>query len=120
MTSTTGPAAPAPGGAVVLPGTGSDGRFARAAFGPALDAAGVAGRFVDPTPGGVVRGYRAALDAAARRGPVLVAGVSLGALVGLTWAAEHPGQVAGLALALPPWSGAGVGGPDDARAVATT
>lgn len=110
VTSTTGPAGPPLGGAVVLPGTGSDGRFARAAFGPALAAAGVRARWVDPTPGGVVAGYRDALDAASQAGPVLVAGISLGALVGLAWAAQHPGRVVGLALALPPWSGPGLDG----------
>ncbi|GAA2555927.1 alpha/beta hydrolase [Pseudonocardia hydrocarbonoxydans] len=99
--------------AVVLPGSGSDEVFVRAAFAAPLRAAGIA--LVAPVPrrgAGVVAGYRAALDAAAdgADGPLLVGGVSLGAQVALRWAAgPGAGRVAGLLLALPAWSGGGAG-----------
>lgn len=54
----------------------------------------------------MVASYRAALDDAARRGPVLAAGISLGAAVALEWAAEHPDRVTGVIAALPAWTGA--------------
>jgi hypothetical protein len=101
----------------VLPGSGSDARFVRSAFGPALAARGVALDAVTPRPGAdVVAGYRAALDAAAGRpGAFLVGGISLGAHVAAEWAAERvPGGLAGVLLALPAWTGA----PDDAPAAA--
>src|SRR5207248_2374263 len=54
--------------AVVLPGSGSDARFVRSAFGPALRARGITLNAVQPRPGGdVVAGYRAALEAAGAR-----------------------------------------------------
>lgn len=96
---------------VALPGTGSDADFAARVFGPACAAAGLALRAVDPDPRGVAASYRAALDAAAADGPVVVGGVSLGSLVGVGWALAHPGSVAGLALALVPWTGAPGGAP---------
>lgn len=105
-----------PRAAVVLPGSGSDADFVRRAFAAPLRAVGVPLVAPDPRPGaGVVRGYLDALDAAAAGGaPLLVGGVSLGALVAARWAAALPAadRPAGLLLALPAWTGA----PGDAPA----
>ncbi len=97
---------------VALPGTGSDADFARRAFEPAAAAHGLRFRAVEPDPRAVVASYRAALDEAATDGPVLVAGISLGAAVAVEWAAERSGSesVAGVVAALPAWTG-----PDSAR-----
>lgn len=101
-----------PTAAVLLPGSGSDDVFVRAAFGGPLRELGIALHAPAPRPGrDVVAGYRAELDAALDRagGPLLVGGVSLGAHVAVRWAAgvaaRHPGRVAGLLLALPAWGG---------------
>lgn len=91
--------------AVALPGTGSDADFARRAFGPACAARGIELVAVEPDPRAVVAGYLAALDDAARRGPVLASGISLGAAVALEWAAEHPEAAIGVVAALPAWTG---------------
>jgi pimeloyl-ACP methyl ester carboxylesterase len=91
--------------AVALPGTGSDADFARRAFGPACAAHGIDLIAVEPDPAGVVAGYRAALDAAARSGPVLATGISLGAAVALEWAGAHPESAIGVVAALPAWTG---------------
>lgn len=92
--------------AVALPGTGSDAHFAARAFGDALSQVGVRVVAVDPDPRRVVDGYRDALDAAfERHGPVLAAGISLGAAVALEWAARHPDRVVGVLTALPAWTG---------------
>ncbi len=95
--------------AVVLPGSGSDERFVRSVFDRPLHALGVDLHAVVPEPGrGVVRGYRAALDAALHApGPLLVAGISLGAQVATAWTAALPGprRPVGLLLALPAWTG---------------
>lgn len=87
---------------VALPGTGSDADFAARAFaGTNLSVIAV-----DPGEGGLVRGYREALDdAAAECGPILVAGISIGACVALQWAIENPTRCAGVLAALPPWLG---------------
>ncbi|MEV0292657.1 alpha/beta hydrolase [Nocardia sp. NPDC050710] len=90
---------------MALPGTGSDADFARRAFEPACAACDLEFIAVEPNPRGVVASYRAALDAAAERGPVLAAGISLGAAVALEWAADHPDAVAGVIAALPAWTG---------------
>jgi pimeloyl-ACP methyl ester carboxylesterase len=72
---------------------------------------------VDPRPGrGVVAGLltdlgRAARAAADRGDALLVGGVSLGAHLAVRWAAEHPGAVGGLLLALPAWTGDPAGAP---------
>jgi pimeloyl-ACP methyl ester carboxylesterase len=99
--------------AVVLPGSGSDDVFVRAAFAGPLNAAGI--RLVAPAPrrgADVVAGHRAALDTALAdptTGTLLVGGVSLGAQVAAAWAADRlaggPRRVGGLLLALPAWTG---------------
>lgn len=91
--------------AVALPGTGSDADFARRAFAPALTDADIPLVAVDPDPLGVVKSYREALDDAARHGAVLIAGISIGAVVGLDWATTHPEATAGVIATLPPWLG---------------
>ena len=101
----------------MLPGSGSDARFVRSAFEPALRAQGLALDAVSPRSGAdVVAGYRAALDAAAERpGPFLVGGISLGAHAATAWAAERKrGGLAGVLVALPAWTGR----PDAAPAAA--
>ncbi|GAB2634848.1 alpha/beta fold hydrolase [Nocardia goodfellowii] len=92
--------------AVALPGTGSDADFARRGFEPACQERDLELIAVEPDPLAVVASYRAALDEAAARGPVLAAGISLGAAVALEWAAEHPDDVTGVIAALPAWTGA--------------
>ncbi|WP_316689181.1 alpha/beta hydrolase [Pseudonocardia sp. H11422] len=105
--------------AIVLPGSGSDDRFVRAAFQAPLGALGIP--LVAPVPergGRLVAGYRSALDdalgTALRKpaGTVVVGGISLGAHVAAAWAAERLGEdpgaasaLAGLLLALPAWTG---------------
>ncbi len=91
---------------VALPGTGSDADFAARAFGPAAAERGWALHAVEPDPQAVIASYIAALDAAAARGPVLAAGISLGAAAALDWAVEHPTAVVGVIAALPAWTGA--------------
>ncbi|GAA1009312.1 MULTISPECIES: alpha/beta fold hydrolase [Tsukamurella] len=90
--------------AVLLPGSGSDADFVLRAFAPvaALCARTVA---VDAEPPSVVDGYRAALDAAAADGPVVVCGVSLGSAAAARWALDRPDADVTLVLTLPPWSG---------------
>lgn len=94
-----------PARVVALPGTGSDADFARRAFGPASAARGLDLIAVEPDPRDVVASCRAGLDVAARSGPVLAAGISLGAAITLEWAAEHPDRVVGVVAALPGWTG---------------
>lgn len=96
---------PHPARVVALPGTGSDADFARRAFGPASAARGLDFVAVEPDPRRVVASCRAALAAAAQGGPVLAAGISLGAAIALEWAAEHPDDVVGVVAALPAWTG---------------
>lgn len=116
-TATLGPvfATPRPAVVVALPGTGSDAYFARRAFGPASAAAGLDFVAVDPDPDAVIESYRTALDDAAARGPVLAAGISLGAAVAVEWAADRdPAGISGVVAALPAWTG-----PDTAQCPAT-
>ncbi|MCX4094812.1 alpha/beta hydrolase [Nocardia sp. alder85J] len=94
---------------VGLPGTGSDADFARRAFEPACAARALAFVAVEPDPRAVVASYRAALDAAARSGPVLAAGISLGAAVAVEWAIDNPDSAVGVIAALPAWTGADTG-----------
>ncbi|HEY5854288.1 MAG TPA: alpha/beta hydrolase [Aldersonia sp.] len=105
--------------AVLLPGTGSDALFARAAFGPALDAAGIAAVAVDPDPRRLVGSYRAALDdAAATSANVLACGISIGAAVALDWAFRHPERTVAVLAALPAWTGDPAGPPAAPAALA--
>ncbi|MEU7629307.1 alpha/beta hydrolase [Nocardia sp. NPDC049220] len=99
-----------PTSVVALPGSGSDADFARRAFGPASAAHGLDLVAVEPDPRAVVASCRAALAAAARSGPVLAAGISLGAAIALEWAAEHPDRVIGVVAALPAWTGSDTAG----------
>lgn len=92
---------------VALPGTGSDAPFAAAAFESAARARGLRCRAVQPDPRAVIDSYTAALDAAAQDGPVLAAGISLGAAVALDWASAHPGAAVAVVAALPAWTGPG-------------
>lgn len=103
--------------AVLLPGSGSDEVFVRAAFGAPLRSLGY--DVHAPTPGAgtdVVQSYLDALDEASSRGvPLLVGGISLGAQVAARWAAARLARgdrtVMGLLLALPAWKGPPSGAP---------
>lgn len=95
---------------VLMAGTGSDEDYLRRSFGPAVAAAG--GDLVAlPPTARLIEDYRDRLDdaataahAAGRR--IVVGGVSIGAVVGLSWALERgPAVCAGVLAALPPWSG---------------
>jgi pimeloyl-ACP methyl ester carboxylesterase len=90
---------------VLLPGTGSDDDYTYRAFAPALHSAGARPLPHAPEPGGLIAGYLAALEDAAREGPIAVAGVSLGAAVGAAWAIAHPGSAVAVLAALPAWTG---------------
>ncbi len=90
---------------VALPGTGSDADFAARAFGPASAAHGLEFRAVEPDPKAVIASCTAALHTAAARGPVVAAGISLGAAIALEWAIGHPAAVVGVITALPAWTG---------------
>ncbi len=68
----------------------------------------------------MIESYHAALDAAARSGPVLIAGISLGAAVAVEWAARHPESVYGVIAALPAWTGADTTGCPAALSAAAT
>lgn len=114
------PELPRPAIAVALPGTGSDAHFARRAFETACAAVDLPLHAVDPDARGVVASYRAALDTAARSGPVLIAGISLGAAVAVDWAARHPDRTAGVVAALPAWTGADTIDCPAARSAAAT
>ncbi|WP_234995817.1 alpha/beta fold hydrolase [Streptoalloteichus hindustanus] len=103
--------------AVILPGTGSDAEFVRAAFAGPLAAWGFRLVAVPPRPGPrLVDHHLAALDAAAEEAgrPVVVGGVSLGAHLAAEWAARRPERCAGLLLALPGWFGLATGATDGA------
>lgn len=97
--------------AVLLPGTGSDDEYLRKAFGGPLTDVGALPVAVAPEPSGVVSGYLRALDDAAASGPIVVAGVSLGAAVATAWALAHPDRTLAVLAALPPWTGAPDGAP---------
>lgn len=99
--------------AVLLPGTGSDDDYIRRAFGQPLQQVGALLIAPAPQPEDLIAGYLAALDeAAARSGPIIAGGVSIGAAVAAGWALQHPGQAVAVLAALPAWAGA----PDDAPA----
>lgn len=97
---------------VVLPGTGSDDDYAGRAFGGPLREVGAQLLAPPPQPGQLIRGYRTALDEAARRGPIAVGGISIGAAVATAWALQHPDHAVAVLAALPAWTGA----PDGAAA----
>ncbi|MDD7814106.1 alpha/beta fold hydrolase [Mycobacterium sp. CSUR Q5927] len=91
--------------AVLLPGTGSDDDYVRRAFEAPLQQVGAELIAHRPQPDRLVEGYLAALDGAARSGPIVVGGVSIGAAVATAWALSHPGQVVAVLAALPAWTG---------------
>ncbi|MEB3071299.1 alpha/beta hydrolase [[Mycobacterium] vasticus] len=98
--------------AVLLPGTGSDDDYIRRAFGQPLQQVGALVVTPAPRPEGLIAGYLAALDdAAARSGPIIAGGVSIGAAVSAAWALQHPRQVVAVLAALPAWSGTPDGAP---------
>lgn len=98
--------------AVALPGAGSSASFARSAFGPALTAAAIPVICPQPEPHNVIGGYYRALRTASANGPIVIAGISIGAVAALNWALRYPGTVSAVLAALPPWTGA----PGDAPA----
>ena len=92
--------------ALLLPGTGSDARFAQAAFGPALTAAGISAVAVEPDPRRLIASYRDALDDATRNSAnVLACGISIGAAVALDSALRHPDRTFAVLAALLAWTG---------------
>jgi pimeloyl-ACP methyl ester carboxylesterase len=98
--------------AVILPGTGSDDDYIVRAFASPLHDAGARVAAQPPQPGHLIDGYLAALDHAARCGPIAVGGVSIGAAVAAAWALQHPDRTVAVLAALPAWTGA----PDSAPA----
>ncbi len=96
---------------VLLPGVGSDDDYVYRAFAPALHAVGAIAVPHAPRPDGLVAGYLAALDDAAREGPIAVAGISLGAAVAAAWSITHPGRTVAVLAALPAWTGRPNGAP---------
>lgn len=105
---------------VALPGTGSDADFARRAFEPACAAMDLPFIAVEPQPRAVVASCRAALDEAALLGPVLAAGISLGAAIAVEWAGAHPESAFGVVAALPAWTGSDITGCPAALSAAST
>lgn len=105
MTSTT--PRPTVATVVILPGTGSDEVFVRAAFDRPAQAARL--RLVTPEPHhgvDLAEHHLAALDSAADRyGSVVVGGISLGGHVAAEWAAANPERCAGLIVVMPGWHG---------------
>jgi pimeloyl-ACP methyl ester carboxylesterase len=94
---------------MLLPGTGSDEVFVRAAFGGALRHVGVDPLTPSPPPGAALAdGYLALMSAFAddAGAPVVVGGVSFGAHLAAEWALANRERCAGLLLALPAWHGA--------------
>ncbi len=92
--------------AVLLPGTGSDDDYVRRAFAGPLRQVGALLAAPPPRPDRLIDGYVAALEDAARGGPIAVGGVSIGAAVAIRWALAHPGRTVAVLAALPAWSGA--------------
>jgi pimeloyl-ACP methyl ester carboxylesterase len=90
---------------VLLPGTGSDDDYVYRAFSAALHEVGALVVTPAPQPGRLVAGYREELDNAARRAPIAVGGVSIGAAVSAGWALAHPERVVAVLAALPAWTG---------------
>jgi pimeloyl-ACP methyl ester carboxylesterase len=92
--------------AVVLPGTGSDDDYVTRAFGGPLRDAGATLLAPPPQPTRLIDGYLRGLDDAARDGPIVVGGVSIGAAVAAAWALRHPDRTVAVLAALPAWTGA--------------
>jgi pimeloyl-ACP methyl ester carboxylesterase len=92
--------------AVVLPGTGSDDDYIARAFGGPLREAGAKLLAPPPQPTRLIGGYLSGLDDAAREGPIVVGGVSIGAAVAVAWALRHPERTVAVLAALPAWTGA--------------
>ncbi|MCV7289356.1 alpha/beta hydrolase [Mycolicibacterium wolinskyi] len=90
---------------VLLPGTGSDDDYVYRAFSAALHDVNAMVVTPPPQPDRLVAGYLAALDDAARSGPIAVGGVSIGAVVATRWALDHPSRAVAVLAALPPWMG---------------
>ncbi|MDA3658234.1 alpha/beta fold hydrolase [Mycobacterium xenopi] len=92
--------------AVLLPGTGSDDDYVARAFRGPLHEAGAVVQAHRPQPSRLVDGYLAAMDTAARHGPIVVGGVSIGAAVAAAWALANPDRAVAVMAALPAWTGA--------------
>ncbi|MHA7650540.1 alpha/beta hydrolase [Mycobacterium sp. ML4] len=90
---------------VLLPGTGSDENYVDRAFSAPLQATGAVLITPAPQPRQLIAGYVAALDEAARCGPIAVGGVSIGAAVAAAWALARPEHTVAVLAALPPWIG---------------
>lgn len=90
---------------VLLPGTGSDDDYVYRAFSTALHDVGATVVTPPPDPAGLVAGYLAELDGAARLDPIAVGGVSIGAAVAVAWAVAHPTKAVAVLAALPAWTG---------------
>jgi pimeloyl-ACP methyl ester carboxylesterase len=90
---------------VLLPGTGSDDDYAYRAFSAAMHEVGAVVVTPAPQPDRLIDGYRDAFDNAARAGPIVVGGVSIGAAVAAAWALAHPGHAVAVLAALPAWTG---------------
>ncbi|ETB13503.1 hypothetical protein O980_05295, partial [Mycobacterium avium subsp. paratuberculosis 08-8281] len=91
--------------AVLLPGTGSDDDYIHRAFSGPLAGVGAVLVAPPPRPDRLVAGYLEALNDAARRGPIAVGGVSIGAAVAAAWALAHPDRAVAVLAALPAWAG---------------
>lgn len=96
---------------VLLPGTGSDDDYVYRAFSGPLRDVGAVLVTPAPQPGRLIDSYVAALDDAARSGPIAVGGVSIGAVVSATWALAHAEQTVAVLAALPPWNGSSSAAP---------
>jgi pimeloyl-ACP methyl ester carboxylesterase len=90
---------------VLLPGTGSDDDYVYRAFSAPLRGVGAVLVTPAPQPDRLIDGYVAALNDAARHGPIGVGGVSIGAAVAATWALAHPEKTVAVLAALPAWNG---------------
>lgn len=90
---------------VLLPGTGSDENYVHRAFFRPVQEIGAVLVTPRPRPESLIDGYLAALDAAAREGPIAVGGVSIGAAVAAAWALAHPNRTVAVLAALPAWAG---------------
>jgi pimeloyl-ACP methyl ester carboxylesterase len=90
---------------VLLAGTGSDDDYICRAFAGPLHGVGAMVLAPPPQPAHLIAGYLAALDNAARSGPIAVGGVSLGAAVAAAWALANPDHAVAVLAALPAWTG---------------